>query len=71
MKDMNRVIVIDPFMTIMGFHWDLVAVGYGDGIHFTGTFSFDGAAYEYDGSRNSGLCRLMNRESSPSYLSEK
>ena len=57
--------IIDPSITIMGFNYDLVAVGYGDGTHFTGTFSYGGAAYEYDGCRNSGLCRLMNSEDSP------
>ena len=45
--------IIDPSITIMGLHNNLVAVDYGDGMHFTGTFVFDGAAYEYDGSRSS------------------
>ena len=44
MKDKNRI--IDPFIKIMEFHEDYVAVGDGDGMYFTGTFSFDGAAYE-------------------------
>ena len=57
--------IIDPSITIMGFNYDLVAVGYGDGTYFTGTFSCGGAAYEYDGCRNCGLCRLMNSEGSP------
>ena len=51
MEDKNRF--IDPSITIMGLHNNLVAVDYGDGMHFTGTFVFDGAAYEYDGSRSS------------------
>ena len=51
---------IHSSMTIMGFHNDLVAVRYRNGIHFTGTFFYDGAGYEYDGCQNGGICRLMN-----------
>ena len=57
--------IVDCFITIMGFHNDLITVGYGYGMHSTGTLFFRGAAYKYDESQNSGLCRFMNREGSP------
>ena len=50
---------IDSSMTIMGYYYDLMAVRYGDGIHFTGTFFYDGAGYDYDGCQNGGMCRLI------------
>lgn len=48
----------------MGFHNDLVAVGYGDGTHFTGTFFFDGAGKDY-GCQKGSICGLMNMVGSP------
>ena len=38
--------LIDPILTRMECIYDLVAVGYGDGSHFTGSFYNNRVAYE-------------------------
>ena len=54
---------IDPSITRMGYIYDLVGVGYGDGAHFTGSFFTSGGTYEYDGMKNGGLCRMSGDDS--------